>query len=371
MRNVRINNMQTCENFKNPRRSSPCLALLGLGAWLAVLNSAQAATSAWSVDLTFDAFADQPGGFAADALAPVTLRNQANPGSVVTSYDVVRATGNSPVSGQPIYDLGQDGVGDLTIRTTLIDGSEGRWASLVAEKRRGNLRLKGLVDIGTSKSGDYGIVAYEVSFAGNLGLTADQLAIRLASVNGSSQMYEWAFITNGTINDAPFTTGQIGNYNARIYNAVAPTPSGNGDALDTGRSISQYLAGAPASPQPSGGLVANGWWAIDDFNTGIPNGAEGFGVYGGDGRLDDNQIVTGASLGLTGQPLTSFTVWLGLHDVAFDTDGDGFTLTDATPQASFVGMTFGSSLLTVPEPAGIALLVAASGLWFRRKRVEA
>jgi hypothetical protein len=365
MRILRIINMQTCENIK---KSPVLLAILGFATGPVLVNSLQAATSAWSVDLTFDAFADQPGGFAADAQAPVTLRDQANPGSGSNSYDVVAATGSNPISGQPTYGLGQDGVADLTIRTTLIDGSEGRWASLVAEKRRGNLRMKGLVDIGTSKSGDYGIVAYEVSFAGNLGVTADQLAIRLASVNGSSQLYEWAFVTAGGMADAPFTTNQISGFNASIYNAGAPSLVGNGDALGTGRSISQYLAGAVASPDPSGGLVTNGWWAIDDFNTGIPDGEEGYGVYGGDGRLDDNQIVTGANLGLTGQPLTSFTVWLGLHDVAFDTNGDGFTLTDAAPQASFVGVSFGTSLVTVPEPSALVFLLAASGFGLRRKR---
>ena len=335
-------------------------ALILSGALL-LGNTVQAATSVWSVDLTFDAFAGQPGGFADDSQAPVTLRNQANAGSISNSYDVVQ-----PV-GQGGYGLGQDGVADLTIRTTLIDGSDGRWAKVAAEQRRG-LRMNSAVDIGTSKSGDYALVAYEISFASGLGITADQLAVRLSSANGSSQLYEWSMVTGGGMADAPFTSQQIANYNSSIYNAGAPTASGNGDALETGRSISQYLAGAPVSPWPSGGEVASGWWAIDDFNTRVANGAESFGVYGGEGRIDDNQTVTGANLGLTGQPFSTLTVWFGLHDVAFDTDGDGFTLTEAAPQASITGLTFGGNLAAIPEAGTSMFLLSLAAIGLRRRR---
>jgi hypothetical protein len=355
--------MQNCKNLT----SSFILRAASLALFGQIITTvASATTSAWSVDLTFDAYSGLPGGFANSATTPVTLRNQSAPGSVEHHYDVVQpATG---VGGQPGYAAGQDGISDLTIRTTLIDGSSGRWAGVAAELRRGGLRMNSVVDPYSSKQGDYAMVAYEVTFASALGVSADQLALRLSSTNGSTQLYEWALVTAGGMGDAPFNPAQIATYNSSIYSQGTPQLSGSGSMLETGRSISQYLSGAPAQSGPSGGLVSNGWWAIDDFNTRIPNGAEELGVSGGDGRIDDNQTVTGGMLGLAGQPMSSFTVWLGLHEVAFDTDGDGFTPTEASPQATFAGMSFGANLNVIPEPGAGLLVLAAAGIFLRRKR---
>ena len=356
--------MRNCKNTNDWRLPLSCAVYLAL----AFGGRASAATSAWSVDLSFDAFAGLSGGFADDSQAPQILRDQANSGSILRSYDVVQSGVANVLTGQPTYVLGQDGEMDLTIRTHLLDGSAGRWAKVAAEQRHGALRMNSLVDIGTSRPGDFAVVAFEVSFSSALGVTADQLAIRLASANGSSQLYEWSMVTMGGLNDAPFTLGQLGNYNGGIYNSGTPQAAGNGDPLPTGRSISQFLAGEPSSTSPSGGAVANSWWAIDDFNTQVPNGDESFGVTGGDGRIDDNQTITGGQLGFAGQPLTSFTVWFGVHDVAFDTNGDGFSLTEASPAASFTGMTFGTNLAAIPEPSGAVLLLLGLGISLRRKR---
>jgi hypothetical protein len=175
-------------------------------------------------------------------------------------------------------------------------------------------------------------------------------------------------VTAGKMEDAPFTIQGITGYNANIYNAHGPQPGGNGDILAPGRSISQFLAGQAQSADPSGGLVAPGWWAIDDFNTGVPNGDELTGVTAGNGRIDDDQTLTGAALGLADSQVTSFTVWFGLHDVAFDTNGDGFTQTFASPQASFNGLSFGTTLASVPEPTSAGLLVMTAAFLLRRKR---
>jgi hypothetical protein len=356
--------MQNCKNMRIQSISPVCL----LGASIIFLQPGQAATSAWSVDLTFDAFAGNSGGFADATTLADTIRDQQNAGSVTRAYDVVESGAVNSTSGQPTYALGQDGITDFTIKTTLVDGSDGRWNRVAAEQRRNTLRMNSVVDVGASKPGDFAIVAFEVSFSSALGLSADQLSIRLASANGSGQLYEWSMITVGGIADAPFSIAQVGNYNHQIYNQGNPEQSGNGDALSPGRSISQYLAGAAASPTASGGAVANGWWSIDDFNAQVPNGDESFGVTGGDGRIDDNQTVTGNDLGLTGQPLSSFTVWFGLHDVAFDTNGDGFTLTEGTPSASFNGFSFGTTLATVPEPSVCILMLGTGALMLRRRR---
>ncbi len=291
------------QNRKNIISSSfpRLLALIGTAAIL--IDHSCAATSAWTVDLSFDAFAGQPGGFADATNAPDTLRNQANSGILTRAYDVVQEGPANGLSGQPTYTMGQDGVNDLTIRTLLLDGSTGRWAKVAAEQRRGTLRMSSLVDLGTSGAGDFAVVAFEVSFASSLGVSADQLAIRLASANGSSQLYEWSMVTAGGLNDAPFSLAQLGTYNGGIYNADSPQSLGNGDALATGRSISQYLAGAPASANPSGGAVANGWWAIDDFNTQVPNGDESFGVNGGDGPLRTTKLSLVRAWASRGSPL--------------------------------------------------------------------
>ena len=356
--------MRNCKISKGRLFALTCVGCLSVGFH----GRCDAATSAWSVDLTFNAFAGLPGGFADDSLAPQILRDQANSGSLLRSYDVVQSGAANAVTGQPTYALGQDGETDLTIRTHLLDGSAGRWAKIAAEQRQGALRMNSLVDLGTSRPGDFGVVAFEVTFSSALGVTADQLAIRLASANGSSQLYEWSMVTMGGLNDAPFTLGQIGLYNQDIYNGAAPQAAGNGDPLPTGRSISQFLAGEPASTDASGGVVTNGWWAIDDFNTQVPNGDESFGVNGGDGRIDDNQTITGGQLGFAGQPVTSFTVWFGLHDVAFDTNGDGFSLTEASPAASFTGLSFGTNLVSIPEPSSYLIFSLALGALVRRKR---
>jgi len=147
--------------------------------------------------------------------------------------------------------------------------------------------------------------------------------------------------------------------------------AGTGQRLGTGRSISQFLSGAPDNAV-SGGLVQPGWYSIDDFNAVVLDAPEDFlnNPLPGDGSIDDNQTITGDSLGLDPRtPLTAITIWFGYHDVGFDSDGDGFTATDTNIFERVAGLTLGSegTLSPAPEPGPITLL-AGLILWVKTRR---
>jgi hypothetical protein len=130
-------------------------------------------------------------------------------------------------------------------------------------------------------------------------------------------------ITLGKASDAPFDVASLDEYSALDYNntrsgsfySTAGLPSGlagTAQRLGPGRSISQFLRGAPGSAV-SGGLVQPGWYSIDDFNAGVFDGPEQYldNPLPGDGSIDDNQTITGASLGLDPEtPLSAITIWL-------------------------------------------------------------
>jgi len=66
---------------------------------------------------------------------------------------------------------------------------------------------------------------------------------------------------------------------------------GTGERLASSRSISQFLADAPAAPV-SGGLVRPGWYAGNDCNARVFDGpgSDWDNPFSQQGRLDDNWV---------------------------------------------------------------------------------
>jgi hypothetical protein len=362
-----------------PSMLSRC-SLHGAIALVLTCSVLLASASLWSVPLSFQEFPEHPGGFAPGT---VTWANQANPSPAAQDFDVLRTTGVEPSSGKPIYAAGQDGTPDLTITTAVTDFSSGRWGGLRGGKSPGGLEAGALVEWGTSRPGDAAVVSIELRFDPALHLTAGDFAMRLISANGTSELYEWTMITLGKASDAPFDVASLDEYSALDYNntrsgsfySTAGLPSGlagTAQRLGPGRSISQFLRGAPGSAV-SGGLVQPGWYSIDDFNAGVFDGPEQYldNPLPGDGSIDDNQTITGASLGLDPEtPLSAITIWFGYHDVGFDSDGDGFTATDNNIYERVAGLTLGSfeTTIPVPEPGAISLLLGLL-IWKKTRRI--
>ena len=334
---------------------------------------ASGAVAVWSSDITFNAFEGKTGGFEVDGNGRVVLQNGQNGGSGTRAYDLFNTGGTKPVSGQ-------DGRADVWIRSQVVDGSNGRWADLVTEKRRDNLQAHATVLGGTSRSGDYGVVAMEFTLSSDLRVTAGELAIQLASLNGRGDLYEWTFVTVGGVEDAPFDLSAIGRYTAGDYSRVPgdllPGTGRNNDVYANGVPMSQFLQGNGSS-KPVNGLVQNGWWSADGFNVNVSAAEEAApnnpkpagGSFGGSGT------VTGMSLGLgSDQEVSRFTVWFGFHDVGFDTNGDGFTQTETDQVGAVTSLRVGSTLsgpLPVPEPAAAAIVPLALVFLLRRRRPPA
>jgi hypothetical protein len=354
----------------------PSLAALSL---LSCAPAVSGSTVVWSESLNFLEFAGQPGGFASGA---GTIQMGAGM-SAPQAYDVLRPTGTH-ASGLPVYGKGQDGITDMTVRARVWDGAGGRWDSVRAGQTAVGGYLGGATMVqGTSRPGDWGLVALEFQLAPGLGVTAEQFALRLISANGTTEAYEWTMVTAGGMDDAPFSLSLMGSYqptdytdtgSGTYYNSMGGVTGlpGTGDRLATGRSMSQFLTGAAAAPV-SGGLVQPGWFAVDDFNAWILDGPEADldNPYAEDGTLDVNPLISGARLGLQpGAGVTTFTIWIGINDVGLDSDGDGFSHTDGNPSVRLAGLSLGASVVQgIPEPGSCALLGAAALLAGRRRRL--
>jgi hypothetical protein len=348
-------------------RASSVIRIMSVPTALALALPAGA--SLWSTPIAF------PSGTAVWA-------NQAQPNGIGQHFDILKPTGSDPTTGKPIYAVGTDGVADLTITTKVYNFNGSRWASVQGGKTNAGLEASTRMDWGTSRSGDAAMVSMELRFDAALMLTAGDFAMQLISANGTSALYEWTMITLGTANQSPFDPARINDYTALDYNNTGSgtyynslgSLTGNAGTearLGTGRSISQFLAGTPGTAI-SGGLVQPGWYSIDDFNAIVFDAPEAYldNPFPGDGAIDDNQNLTGTALGLNpNAPITSITVWFGGHDVAFDSDGDGFTTTETNIYERIAALTLGtSSASPVPEPGFTTLLILAIGCMLLSRR---
>jgi hypothetical protein len=186
-----------------------------------LLNSpwCPAAATVWHADIPFTAFQGSPGGFEKEGPGNLVLASNStaagSPGTTSSrSYDVLKQTGTMAASEGDrlkVYSLGQDGTPDMTIRTKVYDYSEGRW-DVWAERRRDTYRGKISVTSGTSRPGDCVMVGYEITLNSDLETTASDVALRLASINGTGEIYEWAFISTADINNPPVDVTRFREY---------------------------------------------------------------------------------------------------------------------------------------------------------------
>ena len=366
---------------------------LGLGIFAALLSlqgNVQASVSVWQYQMNFNEFAGQPGGFEDQgAGAYVYNKKGATSAPNSRSYDFLQPMGQTAL-GTTKYGIGQDQVTDLTVTSRIFDGSHGNWTNIVADKTVEGLRSSAFITSGKSKPGDYALVAYEFTFSADLGITAKDMAVRLSNVNGIGEIYEWSFVTLGTMDDAAnnyFDPAMVANYKNTDYTNVGSgvfynadgTPSGaaaSGLPLSDGKSMSQYLAGQNAQT-PSGGIVAPGWFANDDFHVNFQDGPETAftNPTAGAPALSKQDTLSVHGVGDLGldelASVTSFTVWLGYNDVGFDSNGDGFTSTGSTQRGMISFVDIGASEPPpVPEPTTNVLvgLLGLAMLSRRRRR---
>lgn len=329
-----------------------------LGCVFAAGAGVAGAATLWQLPVRFTEFRGQPGGFENNGTGLVVLEDGTGDGESTRSYDVLR-----PGAAPGVVVRGQDGVTDLTMRSMVIDGSGDRWTTAQLERQSTQMRAHVVTTASTSRSGDSAVMAFELSFAAGLGVTADMLALSLSGISGRGDLYEWAFVTVGGIEDAPFDPSTVGTYTARDYSVlpdgVTPGWGDPGTPLANNESMSEFLTGT-SRPTADSGTVQPGWWAADGFNVAVHAGPEG--------RLNPKPTadaanraftVTGAALGLAASTLVdTVTVWFGFNDVGFDTNGDGFTRSAGDHTARLASITLGASTPTViPEP-DLATLVS-------------
>lgn len=385
-----------------PQTTHRPLGTLVIATLLGVLNaiSSAATTNLWSYEIKFDA----AHGF--DSVpTPADIEGRAGStkpgggtwtGQSTRTYDIVKSNGTGG------YQTGADGTNDVTITTRVLSNTalSGSWKRLNATIESNNgLGVNAAMDSGTSRPNDYGVVAYTVSFNSALSVTAKDLSMRLSNVNGDGEIYEWAMVTLGDVGDAPFTASSIGTYkntdysnfaNSSYYNADGSVKLGGtatGQALPTGKTMTQYLAGEPAGSRdylnPDGTLnnrglhvVGDGWVALDNFMTKISdsapsdsNTAPPINPKNYASNYEDEVDVTGASLGMGElETVDTFTIWLGYTDVA-TAKANGFSRTNADMFGYVSNVKIGSSIAEIPEPATATVgVLAALFLVTRRRR---
>jgi hypothetical protein len=376
----------------------------GLGA---SVSSMAAVSTVWNYQLKFDSangFGSVPAPADLEGRSGATKLNGTGTwgGQSTRHYDVVSKTGST-------YAGGPDGTQDLTITTRVMSNtsasSTNTWGRMNATIDSNNgLGVNAMMQSGKSRPNDWGFVAYTVTFSPDLKLTANDLSMRLSNVNGDGEIYEWAMVTLGTADQAPFasldTSGnlitRIGDYkntdysdftNSSYYNTDGSIKAGGiatGNALPTNKTMTQFLAGQPAGSgeylNPDGSLknrgthiVGDGWVALDNFMTRVSdsppsnsNTAPPINPRNYPSNYDDEVDITGALLGMDPlETVNSFTIWLGYNDVG--TAGtNGFTRTDSDMFSYVSGIQIGGS---VPEPSAVGLsLLAGWALCFRRRR---
>ncbi len=368
------------------------------------MTAEAAVTSGWNYEIKFD----DAHGFAS---APIPADIEGRAGTVkpsggtwngehTNSYDVLRNGGGN------YYTEGTDGKADFSI-TSRVLSSTGAWSRMNATIDSNNgLGVNATMQSGKSRPGDWGLVAYTVTLSADLQLKANDLSVRLSNVNGDGEIYEWAMVTLGTAEQAPFASldangklqTAIGNYKntnynnfngGSFYNADGTTKVGGvatGAQLPLGKTITQFLAGEPAGSRdylnPDGSfinrgthIVKDGWVSLDNYTVKVfdaapsdSNTAAPINPRNYTSNYDDEVDITGAELAMgPGDAVTSFTIWLGYNDVA-TAKADGFTRTNADMFGYLSSIKIGNSLASIPEPSAMVLALLAGACCFRRRR---
>jgi len=356
-------------NYPHPLKSL-CRAAVVVAGWMVVGGGVSEVGGAtlWSLPVRFSEFEGRPGVFDTNGTTTLVLEDGGGDGETTRSYDVLR-----PGAAPGVVVRGQDGVTDLTMRSVVLDEDGGRWGTLQLERERRQMRAHATVAAGTSRMGDSAVMAFELTFAGGLGVTADQLALNLAGINGRGDLYEWAFVTVGGVEDAPFDPARVSDYTAYDYSLVPDgmiPGQGPNAALPNGRPMSAFLADENRSTGTLG-LVEPGWWAADGFNVAVKGNVEGpQNPAPAAAAVETTLTVTGTSLGLAASQLVEkVTVWFGFNDVAFDTNGNGTTRTAGNQTQRLVSIGLGASTPSaIPEPDLAALVSLGLAFFVFRSR---
>ncbi|MEL6945916.1 MAG: hypothetical protein AAFO82_24945, partial [Bacteroidota bacterium] len=257
----------------------------------------------------------------------------------------------------------------IRVTLTRVTNASNAWTQVEGEyatTSSGSFRSDYLINDMQSKPNDWAYIKIEFEFLGDLvtSICPSLFETRHTSTNGSTEGYEWTLVS---INNELSATEEmnIANYTNLIYNDLSSSSyfdaSGNvvnpaaatNMPLPNGLTISEFITSTTDMDGSPGGLVRNGLWAIDDFNTTILDGPEAATTNptSGNGSVDDNQTLNAVDdFGLTvGNQIQTITYYFGLSDVAFDTDNNGFTRTNTLPAA---GITFFN--LGFPTPPTIA-----------------
>jgi len=280
----------------------------------------------WSTVIGFD----EPDWCAAIGGASAVLVD-ADAGQTTYTFDVdvVMPDGTTcPSTGLDNYVEGMDGIDDISINITVMSNqdTDSNWSEDHLDFDCANDRFNHDFSINGNNSAsspnDYSFAVIEFTWLNGLCVDIDNFGFDSSSTNGSSEMYEHAlFYVNGALPTANLTTYTNDDYNG--CNGATQTTMGN------------FLLG---TPMVSEGNIAPGIWTDDGLNTTVacPPTPEAASTNPDAGTGGNNGVdpcgATDWDLP-SGTAVTSFTTILGLQDVAYDTDGNGFTSSNTLPIA--------------------------------------
>ncbi len=303
------------------------------------------ASSQWSTTLSFD----EPDWGAATAGGGTLVDADSGEASYTFDVDVVQPTGVAcPGGSNSGYEEGMDGIDDIRVSINVFHNvaAGSNWNRDHLDFDVANDQFNHAFNISSNNSGsqegDHSYAVIEFTFLNGLVVDSDNLCFESGSSNGASEMYEYGlFYVNGALNPAGISTYTNDDY-----------AGCNGN---TSTSMGNFLLGNIGTV--SDGNIASGIFTDDELNTTImcPPIAESAGTNPDSGAGSTNGVSSnGAGMGLAaGTIITSFTAVLGLHDVAYDTDGNGFTSSNTSPIARLNEICIGNSMgcpCTFPEP---------------------
>lgn len=249
--------------------------------------------------------------------------------TITFDVDVVMPDGTTcPSTGLDNYMEGMDGIDDISVSITIMSNqdTDSNWSEdhldfdCVNDRFDHDLTING--NNAGSSPNDYSFAIIEFTWLNGLCVDIDNMGFDSGSTNGSSEMYEHGlFFVNGAL-----PLGSLGTYTNDDYNGCGGT---------TQTTIGNFLLG---TPMVSEGNIAPGVWTDDGLNTGVtcPPTAESSGTNPDAGTGGNNGVDPCGATDWNLPPgtlVTSFTTVLGLQDVAYDTDGNGFTSSNTGPIA--------------------------------------